>query len=237
MSMHSLDDDIQVPISSVGSPSPRDAVASWVPIRSLTRRHRQPITAHLLALPPQDRYLRFGYAASDQQIAHYVLGIDFEHDELFGIFNRRLELIAVAHLAYEAAPQFATRPALAEFGVSVLPHARGRGYGARLFEHAVIHARNRGTEQLYIQALSENTAMLSIARKAGATLERDGTESKAWLRLPADTVASQLGQMMETQAAEVNYQYKRHAIKLEQLIEAVGQVREKIAKTARSALK
>ena len=47
----------------------------------------------------------------------------------------------------------------------------------------MLHARNRGVQTLFIHALSENTAMLRIARNAGATVERDGPESEAWLRL------------------------------------------------------
>src|SRR5688572_2200958 len=72
---------------------------AWVPIRSLAARHRPRIAAHLMALDPHDRYLRFGHPATDEQIAKYVDTIDFERDEVFGIFNRRLELIAMAHLA------------------------------------------------------------------------------------------------------------------------------------------
>ena len=75
----------------------------WVPIRSLSARHRPRIVAHLLALPDSDRYLRFGYAASDAQVARYADLIDFSHDEVFGIFNRRLELLAMAHLAMQPA--------------------------------------------------------------------------------------------------------------------------------------
>ena len=36
-----------------------------------------------------------------------------------------------------------------------------------MFERAVIHARNEGVDLLFIHALSENTAMLKIARRAG----------------------------------------------------------------------
>lgn len=191
---------------------------------------------HLLALPATDRYLRFGYAASDAQITSYVLGIDFTRDELFGIFNRRLDLVALAHLAYECPQQLSTRPAMVEFGVSVLPLARGRGYGARLFERAVIHARNRGSETLFIHALSENGAMLKIARAAGATVERDGGETEAWLRLPPDTLGSQMEQMVETHAAEVDYQFKRHVFRFEQLLDAIGEVRAHMSRYARTAL-
>ena len=74
-----------------------------------------------------DRYLRFGHPAVDAQIGRYVDLIDFDRDEVFGVFNRRLQLIAMAHLAYLGDSQ---RPHAAEFGVSVLPRYRGRGFGA-----------------------------------------------------------------------------------------------------------
>ena len=207
----------------------------WVPIRSLAERHRERIVAHLLALPAPDRYLRFGYSASDAQITAYVDGIAFDRDEVFGIFNRRLELIAMAHLAYERPAQLQSRPPMVEFGVSVLPQARGRGYGARLFEHAVMHARNRGIDTLFIHALSENTAMLKIAHRAGAVVERDGGETNAWLKLPPDTLASQVEELVETHAAEVDYQFKRQAMRLEQLIDAVGEMRAQIGRTVGAA--
>ena len=56
-------------------------------------------------------------------------------------------LIALAHLAYPR-PHQAAGPKAAEFGGSVLPQVRGRGYGARLFEHAMLHARNRGVDTM-----------------------------------------------------------------------------------------
>lgn len=217
----------------VGGTAP--SVFRWVPIRSLAQRHRGRIAEHLRKLSAADRYLRFGQAVGDAQIERYVQGIDFVRDEVFGIFNRRLELIAMAHLAYEPLQQLATRPAMVEFGVSVLEAARGRGYGARLFEHAVMHARNRGTDTLFIHALSENTAMLKIARRAGATVERDGSESKAWLKLPPDTLASQVGQVMETHAAELDYRFKQHAMRLEHLLEAVGDLRQQLGRVADAA--
>lgn len=193
---------------------------AWVPIRSLAPRHRDLIRTHLLALGPQDRYLRFGYAAGDAQVARYVESLDFGRDEVFGIFNRRLELIAMAHLACEV-PGDGGRPTQAEFGVSVLEKARGRGLGSRLFDRAAMHARNRGIDTLHIHALSENTAMLRIARNAGAQVEREGPEAAAWVKLPPDTFASHVGALLETQAAEMDYQLKRNARQFTALMEAM----------------
>ena len=179
-----------------------------VPIRSLGPGHRSRIAAHLLDLDAHDRYLRFGYQASDDQVERYVAQLDFERDEIFGIFNRRLQLIAMAHLAFiheaDAAPA-------AEFGVSVLKKARGRGFGARLFDRAVMHARNEGVELMFIHALSENTAMIRIARNGGAVIERAGSETDAYLRLPPATLDSRVSEMVEEQVAQADYRLKQHA--------------------------
>ena len=179
-----------------------------VPIRSLGPGQRERITAHLLALDEHDRYLRFGYMANDEQITRYANGLNFERDEIFGIYNRKLELISMAHLAFSVSPECRS---CAEFGVSVLKHARGRGYGARLFDRAVMHARNEGVELMFIHALSENKAMLKIAHNAGATVERDGSESEAHLRLPPATLDSRVSEIVETQFAEIDYKLKAQA--------------------------
>jgi GNAT superfamily N-acetyltransferase len=174
----------------------------WVPVRSLGARHRPRIRSHLLALPVDDRYRRFGYAASDAQVGRYADLIDFERDEVFGIFNRRLELIAQAHLA--VLPEHGH----AEFGVSVLPHSRGRGFGTRLFEHAVLHARNRSIDTLLVHVMADNAPMLRIARQAGAVVERSGAEALARVRLPPDDVRSHLEEMLEDGAAALDYRLK-----------------------------
>ena len=195
---------------------PARVVPTWVPIRSLADRHRDRILAHLLALPTRDRYLRFGFAASDAQITQYVEHLNFERSEVLGIFSRRLRLLAMAHLAY-LPPEPGQPQARAEFGVSVAANARGRGYGSRLFDLAVLHARNRGVRVLVIHALSENTPMLRIAHNAGAQVVREGSEAQALLKLPADSVASHVEQLVETSAAEWDYRLKLHADRVERL--------------------
>jgi GNAT superfamily N-acetyltransferase len=204
-------DDVAGGPAGASEPSSARRGRDWVPIRSLGARHRDRIAAHLCALDERSRYLRFGYAASDAQIHRYVDVIDFEQDEVFGIFNRRLELIALAHLAHREADPARGREATAEFGVSVLSKARRRGFGRRLFEHAMLHARNRGVHTIFIHALSENTAMLKIAKAAGAIVEREGPESEARLKLPPDSFVSHLDELLVDHAAEVDYRLKRQA--------------------------
>ena len=194
-----------------------------VPIRSLGPAHRGRITAHLLALTADDRYLRFGYTATDEQIERYVQALDFDRDDIFGIYNRKLELIAMAHLAFSRDPE-ASR--CAEFGVSVLQKARGRGYGSRLFERAAIHARNDGVDLLFIHALSENTAMLKIARKAGATLERFGSETEAHLRLPPATLDTRMSELVVEQFAQTDYRLKQQVKSFWDFLAGVQETRQ-----------
>ena len=193
-----------------------------VPIRSLGGRYRTQIAEHLLQLDEHDRYLRFGYFATDAHIQRYVDSLDFERDEVLGITNRKLVLIAMAHLAYAKEP---SHTLCAEFGVSVLKTARGRGYGARLFERATMDARNNGVKLMFIHALSENTAMLRIARKAGATIDRDGSESEAFLRLPEASFNSRMTEIVENHCAQIDYRIKAQSNQFRNLVAAFNTLR------------
>lgn len=204
----------------------------WVPIRPLAPRHKPKILAHLLQLSEPDRYLRFGYAANDEQIGRYVEQIDFVRDEVFGIFNRRLELAAMAHLAYSVDPKWST---CAEFGVSVTARYRGRKLGARLFDRAVYQARNQGVHMLFIHALSENAAMLRIARKTGARVEREGSESEAYLSLPQATLDTHLTALVEDQMAEVDYRIKQQARQFREWLATAQEVRQGVREAKRKS--
>ena len=183
----------------------------WLPVRTLGEHHRSRVLDHLQALNEQDRHLRFGHVASDEQIGRYVAQLDFGRDELFGVFDGSLILVAMAHLAFDS------DAGLAEFGVSVFPHLRGRGIGARLFSHAVTHARNRGAHLMAIHIAHENTAMLSIVRRAGAQISFDGSDAVAQLGLPADTLGSQIEAIVERQAADFDYRIKLQVLRLDKL--------------------
>jgi len=207
---------------AASTPAPK-ALRKRVPIRSLSPSHRGAILSHLLALEPHDRYLRFGYMANDEQIRRYVDQLNFDRDELFGIFNRKLQLIGMAHLAFSVDPKWST---CAEFGVSVAASQRGRGMGGRLFARAVTYARNQGVHMFFIHALSENAAMLKIARNAGARVERDGSESEAYLSLPEATLDSQVSGMLQDRMAEIDYQLKLQAKQFREWLGTMQEVRE-----------
>lgn len=210
-------------LSLSGAPADLSNDRGWVPIRALAPRHKPRILAHLLALSDSDRYLRFGYPATDEHIQRYVEGLNFVRDEIFGVFNRRLQLVGMAHLAFSIDPKWST---CAEFGVSVAASQRGRGMGGRLFARAVTYARNQGVHMFFIHALSENAAMLKIARNAGARVERDGSESEAYLTLPEATLDSQVSGLLQDRMAEIDYQLKLQAQQFREWLGLMQEVRK-----------
>lgn len=236
--MSLLNDPTPLPPASTGTPGEEGenlAGWAWIPIRSLGARHRARIHEHLLSLSALDRHLRFGYAASDAQIGRYVDSIDFDRDEVFGIFDRRLTLIALAHLAYTNVLRRDGEQTVAEFGVSVLANTRGRGFGRRLFDHAALHARNRGVDTLFIYALSENAPMLRLARSAGATVERSGADSEAWLKLPPDTLGTHVDEAIEEHVAEMDYRWKVQLSRVNHILDAIAEVKSRFTRSIHPA--
>lgn len=205
-------------MTEIERPAPSRAL-----IRSLDPEQLALIEQHLLSLSDHDRYLRFGYPAIDEQISRYVAKLDFGRDELFGIFDAELQLVAAAHLAYLDAPG---QQHMAEFGVSVSPERRGCGYGQQLFERCVVHARNHGVSRLIVHALSENAAMLKIARNAGASVVREGSESQAYLELPPADFGSQVGELLAEGLARTDYHLKSGVKQVRGVIDLMHEIRE-----------
>ena len=164
------------------------------------------------------RYLRFGYQASDAQIGRYVDTLDFEHDEVFGIFNRRLELIAMAHLAYRQADAARGRSASAEFGVSVAaaraaPRLRPPPVRAR----DAARAQPRRRVDLHPRAEREHGDAEDRPRCRRHGSSATAPNREAWLTLPPDSIASHLDEFLGERAAELDYRLKHHAHHMENL--------------------
>ncbi len=154
---------------------------------------RPALLAHLLALGSEDRRLRFGFIARDTSIERYVRDIDFERHAVFGVHGEDQSFDGITHLALEQRH--------AEIGVSVLEHARGHGIGSALVSRAAMHARNRSIEVLYMQCLSENSAIMRIARTLGMKVITVGSDSEAHLTLPAANSASIANEIAAEQIA------------------------------------
>jgi GNAT superfamily N-acetyltransferase len=158
---------------------------------------RPALAAHFLALSGEDRRLRFGSPVRDEVLLEYVGRIDFERDGVFAVQDDYFRLLAVVHVAFSGEN--------AELGLSVLGGYRGAGMGSALFSRAVIHLRNRGTTEVFVHCLSENGAMMHLARKHGMQVIPAGAETEARLLLEPSTPHSHyLEWVQDAQARALN---------------------------------
>ena len=179
-----------------------------VPVRELHAGHRDEILRHLLLLNEEDRRLRFGTQTPDEVIHHYVEGLDFNKDKVFGSFDSQLNLIGMAHLAY--LPKSKGQPQAAEFGVSVLPDGRGQGIGTALLARASVHSRNTRIETLFVHCLANNRAMMHLAQKAGMRVEYAYGDADAYLKLPPANPATFVEEAANEQWAGFDYALKEN---------------------------
>ena len=182
------------------------------PIRELGESERSLFLDHLISLGDDDRYLRFGATLPDDAIARYVDAVDFSKDTLFGVFDDRLDLVAAGHFAPNAS---AADERSAEFGLSVGESARARGIGTALFLRAAARALNLRIGTLYMHCLSQNRAMIRIARKAGMEIQQSHGEADAHLTLPPGDLASAIEEGIQRQLAAFDFAIKRHLLATE----------------------
>jgi len=156
---------------------------------------RSALLAHFVALDSEDRRLRFGTALRDEAIAPYVQRIDFVRDGVFAVHDGAMRLLAVVHVA--------RGDGSAELGLSVLPEARNQGLGTALFERAVMHLRNREVRRAFVHCLSENGAMMHIAKKAGMRVVPCGSETDAHIRLAPSTAQTHFTEWLQDHNADL----------------------------------
>jgi RimJ/RimL family protein N-acetyltransferase len=141
---------------------------------------RAVLADHFISLDGEDRRLRFGSNISDEGLREYVSRIDFERDGVFAVHDDEgSRLLAVIHVALSSTS--------AELGLSVALEHRGQGLGSALFLRAVNHLRNRGMREVFVHCLTENGAMMHLARKNGMRIIAAGSETDARLALDPPT--------------------------------------------------
>lgn len=196
--------------SGIADPAPRDPAGGGCDstpchvslIAQLGTGHRARIQAHLEALSPEDRYLRFAHSISNDAIGKYVRQIRYGRDAAFGAFDDHGELQGFAHLA------FAGDGGPAELGLSVARCARRQGVGLALLQRAAAHARNRGQSLLMMVYVPENSALESLARRAGMHIAPDPAEARAFLTLPAATPESLLREAFGESVAAIDLGFR-----------------------------
>lgn len=187
---------------------------SAIHVHRFTEAARPKLLDHFLRLDNEDIRLRFGSPLGSDAIAAYVQGIDFDTDAVFGVYEDELGLAGAAHVAFGTDG--------AELGISVLPGHRSRGIGSALFARAVEHTRNRFVTHMYMHCLSENAAMMHIAKKSGMNICVDTGEADAFLKLEPADQASLSGELMGQRLALFDYALKAQAAAMRRITESFG---------------
>src|SRR5687767_7925253 len=157
----------------------------------LREASRAALVLHFSALDAEDRRLRFGSALGAEALADYVARIDFARDGIFAVHDDGLRVVAAVHVALAGAT--------AELGLSVSTGWRGRGLGDALLKRAVTWLRNRGVLSVYVHCITENAAMLHLARRNGMRIVYSGGESDGRLELDAPTAGSYAQEWLDDQ--------------------------------------
>lgn len=181
--------------------------------KKLSAASRDALKRHFRALAADDRRLRFGSMLSDGALDAYVDRIDFDRDAVFGVFDEQLNLAGVAHVAVAGGT--------AELGVSVLPPFRGRGIGTALFERAGTFARNKLVPILFMHCLTENQAMMHIAKKSRMRIVAESGEADAHLELPPSSPTSITRELMQEQMALFDYTLRAHVLSARRIGDAM----------------
>lgn len=168
-----------------------------VPIQTFSRHDHKALVRHFLALEGRDRRLRFGAVLGDAAISRYVRRIDYTGDVVMGVLDDEMRIVAVVHLAVAGVR--------GELGLSVLPGQRGQGLGEALLRRASLHARNLGLRFLAVHCLTENAAMMHLARKHGMRMVSQQGEAEGLLALPPADISSHLSSIFEQGSALFDY--------------------------------
>ncbi len=173
-------------------------------------RDRPSLVTHFTALEGEDRRLRFGSTIGNDGMSQYVERLDFARDGIFAVQDADLRLLAVVHVA--------VTDAAAELGLSVLPGLRGRGLGNALFVRAVMYLRNRGLTEVFVHCITENAAMMHLARKHGMRVVYSGSESDASLALEPATAQSFVNEWLHDQKGSTIRTLRENALLTQRML-------------------
>jgi len=137
---------------------------------------------HLKNLTDEDRYTRFGFAASPATIDQMILNVLYnkENHHIFTYYTDD-RIVGFGHLASEGSDW--------ELAVSVEKDYQGRGIANELMDYMIEWGKTHGVNVVYMHCITENKKIQHLARKHGLkSWDRTGHELTARVELPKPTV-------------------------------------------------
>jgi len=126
---------------------------------SPTQLHFHDLAAHFLALGLGDRFLRFGWEITDEQIVAYVESLFLCGDNVLLVVEPDGDVSSVLHLESMGCG--------VTIGLSVSTWARNMGIGTLLLPQAGLFAREQGLDTLFARNLNINSELQRLARRVG----------------------------------------------------------------------
>jgi hypothetical protein len=142
-----------------------------------TRRDFNQLARHFLALGQVDRFLRFGWSATDVEIVAYLEGLFISGDSVFAVVEPNRNFSGVLH--------FESMGCGMNLGLSVSSWARNLGIGTHLLQRAHLLAGARGLKTLFVRNLNLNLALQRLALRLGMNIACAPDASSAGLEVPA----------------------------------------------------
>ena len=169
-----------------------DSVKDYSLVR-LRSSHGPQIIQHIISLPVDDLYLRFGYNVKHEQVASYVArsleaneANSHQQNFWYGIFDDQ-KLIATIHIAMG--------DDIAEFAFTTDTEYRGQKIGQLLFARGYQLVTEFQITRIYMVCLTQNGPMKHIAKKFGMSVMTQGTDSEASINISYPVPLSRLNEV------------------------------------------
>ncbi len=156
---------------------------------------------HLKKLDADSRYLRFGYAISDElidRVCDRVESLPLKH-KIFVIEDEDCEVIAAGHISLEDDP--------VELAFSVLKQHQAQGMGSALMQRCIEWCQNRSIKTGCMVCLSRNTAIKKLAQRQGVLINEAG-DVEATLTIPELNSGSVIHEIAEDNFAMFDHMGK-----------------------------
>ena len=124
-----------------------------------TQLHFRRLANHFMGLTSGDRFLRFGWVATDVDMVAYVESLFVSASSVSAVVEPDGDISGVLHLEFTAGG--------ANVGLSVSSWGRNQGIGTLLLQRAGLLACAQGLKTLFVRNLNFNSALKQLALRLG----------------------------------------------------------------------
>lgn len=171
-------------------------------IKRLNSQEKHKYEQHLLSLPEQDQFMRFGGYVKDTIIQKYIQDIDFWKDGVFGAFNTNLQLVAVSHVYVDKSSK---KEQIAEIAISVDADYRQKQIATKLIQRALNWCKNHFIDKIEMHWLADNQGINKIAKEFGYEISQAYQEKEGILKMTGPNVQSVVNEVIEDSVEWMDY--------------------------------